>query len=219
MKVVLLLFLFAFAYSIIIQGIDVSSYQGTINWKKVAESKKFAILRIGTGYNGKNKKDSKFEENYKNAKAAGVKVGAYWYSYATSVDDAKREANYCLQHLSGKQFEWPIYYDIEEEFQFYNGINNSIAKTFCEILEANHYYCGIYSSDSKWTFNFSKGISSRYSIWVAHLGTSRFTYTGTYDIWQKSETGSVSGISGNVALDECYLNFEPVMKANHLNGY
>ena len=219
MKVVLILFLFAVVYSITMQGIDVSSYQGTINWKKVAESKKFAILRAGTGYKGGNNKDGKFEENYKNAKDAGVKVGAYWYSYATSVADAKREANYFMQHLSGKQFEWPVYYDIEEQSQFDAGIHNSIAKAFCDILEANHYYCGIYSSGSKWSYSFSKEVSSRYTVWIAHWGVSKPTYTGAYDVWQKSETGSVSGISGNVDLDEGYLNFEPIMKANHLNGY
>ena len=112
MKVILLLFIFVAASSLTLQGIDVSLYQGSINWKKVAESKYFAILRAGTGYKGGNNKDSTFEDNYKNAKDAGVKVGAYWYSYAKSVEDAKKEANYFMQHLKGKQFEWPVYYDI-----------------------------------------------------------------------------------------------------------
>ena len=219
MKVILLLFLFAVASSLTMQGIDVSSYQGTINWKSVAQSKHFAILRAGTGYKGSNNKDSKFEENYRNAKAAGVKVGAYWYSYAKSVEDAKKEAIWFMQHLNGKQFEWPVYYDIEEESQFTAGIHNAIAKAFCDILEANKYYCGIYSSGSKWMYSFSKDISSRYTVWIAHWYVNRPTYSGAYDVWQKSDKGSVSGISGYVDLDEGYTNFDPIMKSNHLNGY
>ena len=156
MKAILFLFLFVVAFSVLLEGIDVSSYQGTINWSKVAKTKKFAILRAGTGYGGSNNKDSKFEENYKNAKNAGVKVGAYWYSYAKSEDDAKKEATYFIQHLKGKQFEWPVYYDIEEGSQFSSGIHNKIAKAFCNILEGQKYYCGIYSSGSCWSYNFDK---------------------------------------------------------------
>ena len=219
MKVILLLFIFVAASSLTLQGIDVSLYQGNINWKKVAESKYFAILRAGTGYNGGNNKDSTFEDNYKNAKDAGVKVGAYWYSYAKSVEDAKKEANYFMQHLKGKQFEWPVYYDIEEESQFQAGIHNSIAKAFCNILEANKYFCGIYSSAYKWSYSFDREVRSRYTVWVAHWGVSKPSYSGAYDVWQKSETGRVNGISVNVDLDESYTNFEPIMKSAHLNGY
>ena len=219
MKAKLFLFLFATAFSVVLEGIDVSSYQGTINWSKVAQTKKFAILRAGTGYNGGNNKDSKFEENYKNAKAAGVKVGAYWYSYAKSEDDAKKEATYFLQHLKGKQFEWPVYYDIEEGSQFTSGIHNKIAKAFCSILEAQKYYCGIYSSGSRWSNNFDNEVRTKYTVWIAHWGVKKPTYTGTYHVWQKSDKGSVNGISGAVDLDESYLDFEPTMKSAHLNGY
>ena len=219
MKVILILFLIATAFSLVLQGIDVSSYQGNIDWKKVAQSKHFAILRAGTGYQGTNCKDSKFEDNYRNAKAAGVKVGAYWYSYATSVSDAKREANWFLGHLNGKKFEWPVYYDIEESSQFSSGIHNSIAKAFCEILEAKKYYCGIYASGSRWSNNFDKEVRTKYTVWIAHWGVSQPSYTGSYHVWQKSSEGSVNGISGRVDLDESYLDFEPTMKSMHLNGF
>ena len=219
MKVILLLFLFAAAFSIVLQGIDVSSYQGTINWSSVAKSKHFAILRAGTGYNGGNNKDTKFEENYKNAKNAGVKLGAYWYSYAKSVSDAQREARYFLQHLKGKKFEWPVYYDIEESSQFSSGIHNAIAKAFCDILESEKYYCGIYASGSRWSNYFDSDVRTKYTVWIAHWGVSKPSYTGSYHVWQKSSDGSVSGINGRVDLDESYLNFEPVMKSSHLNGY
>ena len=219
MKVILFLYLFAVAFSLVLQGIDVSSYQGTIDWSKVAKTKYFAILRAGTGYKGGNNKDTKFEENYKNAKRAGVKVGAYWYSYAKSADDAKREARDFLSHLKGKKFEWPVYYDIEESSQFSAGIHNSIAKAFCDILESEKYYCGIYASGSRWSSNFDKAVRTKYTVWIAHWGVDKPTYSGKYDVWQKSSSGSVNGISGRVDLDESYTNFEPIMKSKHLNGY
>ena len=219
MKVILFLFLFVAAFSLQIQGLDVSSYQGTINWSKVAKTKHFAILRAGTGKNGQNNKDSKFEENYKNAKAAGVKLGAYWYSYAKSEDDAKKEATYFLQNIKGKQFEWPVYYDIEESSQFSSGIHNKIAKAFCNILEEKKYYCGIYASGSRWSINFDSTVRNKYTVWVAHWGVKKPTYSGTYHVWQKTSDGSVDGITGRVDLDESYINFEPTMKSKHLNGF
>ena len=219
MKVILFLFLFVAVFSLKIEGIDVSSYQGNINWSKVAQSKHFAILRAGTGYKGGNNKDSKFEENYKNAKRAGVKVGAYWYSYAKSVADARREANDFLGHLKGKQFEWPVYYDIEEASQFSSGIHNAIAKEFCSILESHKYYCGIYASGSRWSNNFDNVVRTKYTVWIAHWGVKKPSYTGSYHVWQKTSDGSVEGISGRVDLDESNTNFEPIMKNKHLNGY
>ena len=219
MKAILFLFLFVAVFSLKIEGLDVSSYQNTIDWKKVAKTKHFAILRAGTGYNGGDNKDSKFEENYKNAKAAGVKVGAYWYSYAKSVADAKREAKFFLGHLKGKQFEWPVYYDIEEASQFKSKIHNDIAKAFCDILEKEKYYCGIYASGSHWSDDFDSTVRSKYSVWIAHWGVKIPSYSGAYHVWQKTSKGSVDGISGNVDLDESYINFEPTMKERHLNGF
>ena len=194
MKVILLLFIFVAASSLTLQGLDVSSYDDTIDWPRVARSKHFAIIRAGTGYKGGNYKDENFEINYKNAKAAGVKVGAYWYSYATSADEAKQEAKYFMQHLKGKQFEWPVYYDIEEESQFEAGIHNSIAKAFCNVLEANKFFCGIYSSAYKWSYSFDREVRSRYTAWVAHWDVSRPSYNGEYEVWQKTATGRVDGI-------------------------
>ena len=219
MKAILFILSFIAIFSLKLEGIDVSSYQGSINWSKVSKSKHFAILRAGTGYGGSDNKDSKFEENYKNAKNAGVKLGAYWYSYAKSVDGAKKEAKYFLKHLEGKKFEWPVYYDIEEKSQFSSGIHNKIAKAFCDILESKNYYCGIYASGNYWSTNFSKEVKTKYTVWIAQWGVKKPTYTGSYDVWQKSSKGSVNGISGDVDLDESYVNFEPIMKKKHLNGY
>ena len=133
MKPIILILLF-FGISCVFEGIDVSTYQNVIDWPTVAQNNHFAIIRAGYGF---GHIDNYYETNYQNAKAAGVKVGAYWYSYASSASDAVQEANYAVQALKGKQFEWPIYYDIEEKSIFNAGIQNEIAKAFCQVLEAN----------------------------------------------------------------------------------
>lgn len=101
-----------------IKGIDVSKYQGFINWAEVKNTDtKFAMLRVGTGYAG-GSKDTRFEENYSNAKAVNLPVGAYYYTYATTEKRAVEDAELVLKWLNGKRFEYPIIYDVEEKSQF-----------------------------------------------------------------------------------------------------
>lgn len=201
-------------------GIDVSKHQGNIDWSKVKESKKvdFAILRAGYGA---STKDPKFEANYKGAKAAGIPVGAYWYSYAESEEAAVKEAEQCLKVLKGKQFEYPIFYDIEENNTLRLGMEKctAIAKAFLEKVEKAGYWVGLYSSKSHLENRFSSSLRARYAIWVAHYNVSATSYSGRYGIWQKSDTGSVSGIVGNVDLDVSYVNYPEQIKEAGLNGY
>ena len=214
MKLILFALLFL-EISTAFQGIDVSTWQSYIDWNAVAKNNHFAIIRAGYGTGGV---DDYFETNYKNAKAAGVKLGAYWYSYASSTNDAALEAKAILRLLKGKKFEWPIYYDIEESSIFSSGITNSIAMTFCRALEAAHYYCGIYASASALNSYFNSEVKTAFTIWVAHWDTDAPAYHGDYALWQY-KVGYTSGVSGQCDLDYGYIDFEPVMKANHLNGY
>ena len=214
MKVYILLLL-VFSTYCAFAGIDVSTYQGNIAWGTVAQNNHFAIIRAGYGF---GHIDDYYETNYANAKAAGVKVGAYWYSYAGSTSDAVQEANYVVQALKGKQFEWPIYYDIEEQSIFSAGIASAIAKAFCEVLEANKYYCGIYSSASALNSYFDSYVKEKFTIWVAHWDVDRPSYYGAYGLWQY-KVGYTAGVSGQVDLDYGYIDFEPIMKQYHLNGY
>ena len=214
MKPIILILLF-FGISCVFEGIDVSTYQNVIDWPTVAQNNHFAIIRAGYGFGHIH---NYYETNYQNAKAAGVKVGAYWYSYASSASDAVQEANYAVQALKGKQFEWPIYYDIEEKSIFNAGIQNEIAKAFCQVLEANKYYCGIYSSTNYLNNYFDSEVKTKFTIWVAHWDVDVPTYKGTYHVWQY-HVGSTPGISGRCDLDKGYLDFEPVMKEHGLNGY
>ena len=203
------------------EGIDVSKYQGNIDWKKVKDSgKKFAIIHAGYGKEAKQK-DPYFDINYKNAKAVGMPIGVYWYSYAATIEEAEQEAKACLENIKGKQFEWPIYYDIEEQKILAKGKDfvSGIATNFCRYLESQRYFCGIYASAYPLNNSFDKDCKDKFAIWVAHYGVDRPGYHGNWGIWQYSNTGSVNGISGNVDLDEAVIDYEPIIKKNHLNGY
>ena len=199
-------------------GIDVSKHQGVIDWTKVKTD--FAVLRAGYGREI-SQKDEQFEANYAGCKANGIPCGAYWYSYAMSADEARLEAKACLEILGGKSFEYPIYFDIEESKQLALGKTkcSEIAEAFLKAVESAGYWVGIYSSKSHLENYISEDIRSRYAVWVAHYGVEKTSYSGTFGMWQKSSSGTVTGISGNVDLDECYADYPAQIKAAGLNGF
>ena len=197
-----------------ISGIDVSTYQGNIDWNAARNEVTFAIIRMGWGQDGV---DDYFETNYQGAKAAGVQVGAYLFSYATDSAGAEAEAYHALSLLQGKQFEWPIYYDIEAEAL--GGDVNGMLNTFCQILQNNNYFCGVYSSASPLSTNFDQGVLSQYAVWVAHYGVDYPSYSGEWGIWQYSSEGSVSGISGNVDMDYAQIDYSEIIMSKGFNGY
>lgn len=199
--------------------IDVSTWQGNIDWSKVKDDGvQGAIIRAGFG-KVVSQKDNKFERNYTSAKAVGMPIGAYWYSYATSVADAKKEAEVCLSILKGKQFEYPIYYDLEDSSMVGCGksVLTQIATTFCEALENAGYFVGIYSNPS-WLKNYLDYSSiKKYTLWLAHWGVSEPSYE--CDLWQYSSSGSVSGISGRVDMNWGYRDFPTTIKNGKYNGF
>lgn len=199
-------------------GIDVSEHQGAIDWSKVNTD--FAILRAGYGKDI-SQKDKCFESNYSGCKGKGIPCGAYWYSYAVTAEDARKEAAVCLEVLKGKQFEYPVFFDIEEERQIKLGkaACSEIAKAFLEAVEKAGYFVGIYSSKSHLETYINDDIRKRYAVWVAHYGVSKTTYSGDYGIWQKSSAGTASGINGSVDLDECYTDYPTIIKDAGLNGF
>lgn len=201
-------------------GLDVSEYQGNIDWKKVkASGRDFAILRCGYGRYA-DQTDRRFEQNYKNAKAAGVHVGAYLFSYAQTTDQAREEAENCLRLIEGKTFEYPVVYDVETAAQRKLGKEklSAIVRTFCDILEKNGYYVSVYASLDFLRNALTTEVTSRYDVWLAQWA-SKPTYTGSYGMWQYSATGSVSGIRGAVDLDVAYKNYPLIMRRNGLNGF
>ena len=202
------------------KGIDVSVHNGNIDWNRVKKAGiQFAILRAGYG-RVTSQKEKQFENNYAGAKNAGIPVGAYWYSYATTPEEARLEAEVCVSILAGKQFEFPIYFDQEEKKTLDTGKANcsAMVRAFCEVLEKNGYWVGLYTSRSVLNTHIEDDIKTRYALWVAEWG-SKLNYSGAVGIWQYSDKGSVDGITGNVDLDEAYIDYATKVKNAGKNGY
>lgn len=202
------------------RGIDISQFQGNVNFNKVKKSGiEFVIIRAGFG-RYENQRDPYFAKNYKAAKAAGLHVGAYWYSYAQSAADALKEAQTCMKIIKGKQFDFPIFFDLEERSQFAKGRDHcdGLVKAFCGELEKNGWFAGLYISRSPLQTYISPAVAKRYALWVAEYG-SRCNYGGSYGIWQYSSNGRVSGISGNVDLDVSTVDYPTVIRKGGFNGY
>ena len=194
------------------KGIDVSKHNGTIDWAKVkAAGVQFAMLRAGYGRYD-NQKDEQFEANYKGATAAGIPVGAYHYSYATTAEQAKREAEVFLGWIKGKTFTYPVAFDIEDAKQANLGVSliSDIIRTFCETVEAAGYYVVVYANKDWLTNRIDADCKSRYDIWLAQW-TSEPTYTGSYGMWQYSSKGSVDGVSGNVDMNIAYKDYPSII--------
>lgn len=206
-----------------LKGIDVSKHNGVIDWKKIKNSGiDFAIIRTGYGkVNNAKQRDEQFENNYRGAKAEGIKLGAYHYSYALTVEDALMEADFVLDMLNGKQFEFPIYFDIEDKSQMNLTKKQctEITDAFCKKLEKENYWVGVYSFDSFFSTHFDIDIQDRYTIWVARVENIKPTSCKKYDIWQYSHKGSVTGSSVETDLNIGYKDFEPIIKKFKKNGF
>lgn len=206
-----------------LKGIDVSKWNGKdIDWKAVKESGiDFVIIKAGGGDDNLYK-DSAFEINYTGAKAAGLKVGCYFFC-STDMDTAvkgRTQAEYFASIIKGKQFEFPVYADIEAQKGSKAGITNA-AIAFGEYMESVNggYWFGIYGSDiATFTDKLDYDKVKRFTIWCArYYENSKCVHA--HDIRQYSDKGSVSGISGNVDLNYAYKDFEKDIKARGLNGW
>ena len=199
-------------------GIDVSKHQGVIDWSKVKTD--FAILRAGFG-RYTSQKDPLFERNYAGAKAAGIPVGAYWYSYAKSAEKAREEAKACLQVLQGKQFEFPIYFDIEDSTQGSLGktVLTAMCEAFCDTLEKAGYFAGVYASTYWFTSKLDHArLVGKYTIWLADYRAG-YNKTLKRDMHQYTSNGHVDGISGRVDRNTCTRDFPGIIKKAGLNGF
>ena len=200
------------------KGIDVSYAQGVIDWEKVKASGlvDFAILRAGYGKET-SQIDDQFSRNYTACKQLGIPVGVYWYSYATTAAEAEQEANVCLQTIQGKQFEYPVAFDIEEARCLPQA--DALSTTFCTALENAGYYTAIYTFKSALKSNFSAAVKNRYDIFLSHIGVQQTDYAGSYGLRQYSWTGCIPGISGDVDLDYAYKDYPAMIQNAGLNGF
>ena len=198
----------------LLRGIDVSDYQGAINWVAVRESGiDFAILRCGwRGYSGGSLNEDKyFRQNVEGAVAAGVKIGAYFFSQATSVMEAAEEAVFTAKILQGCPLTLPVFFDWENigtESARTDGVDahtvTQAALEFCRLLGSEGYQTGVYSYIpnvySMYELDSLQGIP----LWMGDPGSwPEFLYE--HDIWQYSFTGTVPGIEGNVDMNVIYV--------------
>ena len=196
-------------------GIDVSHYQGEIDWEAVKNSGvTFAILKIGEYWTNSKRivYDQFFEKNYQACKRLGIAVGGYFYSYAFNRDEGNEEADICLSIIKNKIFELPIFIDVEDK-----AIKNAVANgktdvanvtdaslAFCKKIVSAGHQAGVYASRDFFYNYFNIPLIEKYWIWVAHYTSDQTNYTGKYNFWQATSKGSVPGINGNVDIDWFY---------------
>lgn len=190
------------------EGIDISEFNN-INWDSY-KNLNFVIIRAGYG-RYENQKDKLFEQHYSNAKNRNIPKGCYWYSYAKSVSEAIEEANVCLKIIKGKQFEYPIYIDVEEKTQFALGkeMVSSIIKAFCETLEKAGYCVGFYCNLNFYNNVVSDEIKKRFTCWLAQWDVN--TPSVSVPLWQYHVD--------SVDHDKCSMDFPKIIKERHLNGF
>ena len=202
-----------------LKGIDVSSHQGDIDWKKVkASGVEFAIIRLGYGEDVESQDDRYFFQNVKGCEENSIPWGAYLYSYAMDLKLAADEADHALRMLNGLKPTYPIYIDMEDTDGYKRkrgGISEQMATDicviFCEKLEKAGYCSGVYANKD-WLINrLDSDKLSRFTIWLAQW-SSVPTYDGEFQIWQYTSDGSVDGISGCADMNLCYVNFPAAIK-------
>lgn len=189
-------------------GIDVSSFQGEINWEKVKNTGvEFAIIRLGFGYTVNNELvlDKYFKENLQHAKEQGLKVGVYFYTYANTLEEIEEQAKFIVKNLDGVDLELGVAFDWENwnNFQDYHvsfyDLDN-MYNNFSTLLKEKGYDAMLYGSkfylSNVWN-------TENKNVWLAHY-TGMTNYDKDYKIWQFSDKGLVDGISGFVDLDVLY---------------
>jgi GH25 family lysozyme M1 (1,4-beta-N-acetylmuramidase) len=191
-------------------GIDVSKFQGNIDWNRVkASGINYAIIRCGGRYSGSRGlfEDPKYAANVAGASAAGLRVGIYFYSTATNTTEAVEEASLAVALARKGNVSLPVFIDMEDSM-IPKGQATAISQAFCQTVNSAGYTSGVYANINWWTNYLDYGTLSPYKIWIARYNSSlsggRYTWNGRCDYWQYSETGHVDGISGTVDLDYAY---------------
>lgn len=203
------------------RGIDISHWQGFVDFKKVkSDGFDFVILKAG-GSDAGFYKDALFERYYADAKEVNLNVGAYYFTgkNCTSKSIGKADAERFAKLLNGKQFEMPVYIDIEITPKSKKKGATEATIAFCDYMEKAGYYVGIYGSDIS-VFADALDISKlqKYDKWVARYA-SYPEYVKQYGIWQYLSSGRVKGITGNVDMDIAFKDYPQIIKTNKLNGF
>lgn len=205
-----------------IKGIDVSSYQGRIDWTRVKPYIDFAIIRCGWGNDVESQDDIYYERNSRICEELHIPYGVYLFSYATTLDEARSEVAHTLRLIKNKKIEYPIFLDVEEKRQMSLPKEKliEIVKYYCEEMEKHGYYVGIYASLDRFKSNLDSKELDKFDKWVAEWN-DRFTYTGSSGMWQHTSYEELPGIKGRVDGDIAFYDYPKIIKdanLNHLNN-
>lgn len=208
-----------FEDAVIVNAIDVSQYQGNIDWTKVkADGIDFAIIRVGgRGYSesGRLYFDDYYKKNIEGAKKAGIAIGIYYFSQAKTEKEAQEEVRHCLELLGKYDIKLPIFMDYEKAgnpgriANLSKAQRTKNAKAFCEGIESAGYNAGVYSNLLFLENSIDgKNLSSLYTIWAAQYNDT-CDFQSKYQIWQYSSDGKVSGINSRVDCNFWYIQKKP----------
>ena len=215
---------------VLAKGVDVSSYNGELNWKSIAAAGfDFAIIRAGSSLSGK---DPYFEANYNGARAAGLDIGAYFYSEDTTLGDILDSAKELKDILTGKKFEYPIYLDIEKDQigQFLGkDLLTNMSVAFMENLQSDGFYTALYTNNN-WLENFyhKDQLVGKYDVWYArYLSEEDLVfpewklekYGAAMGIWQYTKDGVIEGFDHPFDFNFSYRDYPAIIKRFHYNGY
>ena len=202
-----------------IKGVDISEWNDNLTASEIKRAGyEFAILRSSGTYRGKHRADgfmytdSYFEKAYSAAKNCGLYVGAYHYSTARNYEDGKAEGEYMLKLLKGKQFEYPVFIDVEETRITVNGVLG-----FCETMESAGYYVGIYANFNYFTSRIKSEKLDRYLHWLAYWTNTKPSVNFDYGIWQYTSQLSINGKKCDG--DYSYNDYAEIIKRRGFNGY
>ena len=205
-----------------IKGIDVSSWQGNIDWNRVrASGIQYAIIKAG-GSDAGFYKDKRFEQNVRGAAEAGVHVGAYYFvgPLCNSAEAGALDAYKFHQIIKDFTLDYPVYIDFEAPSRRDKQGNTDAAYAFCSYMESLGYYAGIYASDvSGFKDRLIPDQLVRFDKWVAKYSTYEPDVIKNWGMWQYSSKGSVPGISGYVDMDFSRNDYAEIIKQHHLNGF
>lgn len=200
------------------KGIDVSSYQGNINWELAKEHIDFTIIRCGYGNNIVSQDDIRYQRNADECTRLKIPFGVYLYSYATNLKMAQSEVDHTLRLIKDYKLEYPVFLDVEDRSQLNLPKEElvSIVKYYCEKLESAGYYVGIYASLNTLNGVLDSEELKGYDKWVAEWGKD-FNYKGNSGLWQNSNNETIPGINTRVDGDIAFYFYPEIIRENGLN--
>jgi len=195
----------------ILHGIDVSKHNGIIDWGKVEDSDiDFAMLRAGYG---QNTVDLQFKRNAAECNRLGIPIGVYWFSYATTVFEVIKEAEFCIKTIEKYDIQYPVVFDLEYDTVKYakskgvildSMMISAFAMAFLQVIENAGYKPMLYANPDYIKNMFKLALLTKYDLWLAHYSAKPYCESA---IWQYSDKGEIAGISGNVDMNYGYKSY------------